>query len=735
MHCSKSCLLIAFVCSLLPAPISAAPIPAAPTGKITQIVIAGSKNVPETDIRAALTEKVGDAYNPQAAEKDRAAVQALGFFQGAVADRATPDPVGGVDLTFTVTEYPIVTAIKFVSGTPPKEPTIPSATLVSQMTVKTGQVLDTNILSRDLVTLFDPSKGYVSNQGYYFGVGTSVDIDPKTGVVTIPLVEYHVQAVKVTGLSPAKTVEVLTRIHVKPGDLYNSGALWKDLGAIYTAGFLSIRLPSFDVTAPGLITLTLPLTERRTDSVVTLDESQGHVVPFVYDPTTALFPVIQVSINGKPPLSFILDTGTADAVLLNPWAAKELGMEASPLTQKGPGYRFGTVTIQSLVFQGIDRKNNAFFTFSADSAPISVADLGFFAASFQNLRIAGIIGRGALEQVTTRFDFAAKTLTVFTYPHPPLRRPGATVVPLGLTSDRLYTVPVTLAPGVIDALILDTGAYSTQIHRSNVKSVHPTAISYTTGQRIEGLYLSPELRLPGLSLGTLTVPDVAVGTMEDSTSASLGLDILTGYRLTLDGPNRELTLEPSAQSGRYFAGRSGLSGWSGITLALDGGGLSVKALSAWSPARRAGVQVGDTLLTIYGQSVQGVSLERFTQLISETRGLSGRPVQVTLRRGAQTVAASWVPLNDFTAPQTVLDGLTLRRLNEQPWEVLDVLKGSPADQAGLQSGDRITDLTLPSDSTPDAPGQNSLPITVTRAGRKTPLAVTLTAPPPQPQKK
>lgn len=725
MRCPKSCLLLAFVCTLLAASVSAAPVPPPPTGKITRIVILGSKNVPESDIRAALTEKIGGAYSPEAAEKDRAAVQALGFFRGTVAETATPDPAGGVALTYTVAEYPIVTAIKFVADTPMKEPAIPSAMLVSQMTFKVGQVLDVNALYRDFTTLFDPHTGYVTNQGYLFSVGPDRDIDPKTGVITIPLIEYHIQAVKVTGLSPAKMADVLTKMHIKPGDLYNSGALWKDLGTIYTAGFLSGGLPSFDVTSPGLITLTLPFTERRIDSVAALDESQGYVIPFLYDPITCLLPVIQVSIDGKPPLSFIVDTGTNSTVILAPWAVKALGLTAAERTQQQNGFTDTPIAIQSAVFQGKSAADAV--TFNITQA--RVVDLDFFAARFQNLHIAGIIGRAVLEPVTTRFDFAAKTLTVFTYPHPPLRRPGATVVPLGLTSDRLYTVPVTLAPGITDTLILDTGAYSTDIHRSHVKSVHPMAISYTSGRRIEGLYVSPELRLPGLSLGTLTVLDVVVGTMEDSTQASLGLDILTGYRLTLDGPNRELTLEPSAQSGRYFAGRSGLSGWSGLTLASDGGGLSVKALSAWSPALRAGVQVGDTLLTINGQSVQGASLERFTQLISETRGLGSRPVQATLRRGTKTLTASWVPLNDFTAPQTVLYGLTLRRLNEQPWEVLDVLKGSPADRAGLQSGNRITDLTLPSDKTPDAPGQDSLPITVTRAGQAAPFAVTLTAPP------
>lgn len=102
-------------------------------------------------------------------------------------------------------------------------------------------------------------------------------------------------------------------------------------------------------------------------------------------------------------------------------------------------------------------------------------------------------------------------------------------------------------------------------------------------------------------------------------------------------------------------------------------------------------------------------------------------MRVTLRRGTETVTASWVPLDDFSAHQTVLYGLTMQKLNGQPWEVLDVRKDSPADRAGLRVGDRIPSLEPFAYQTPDSPGQVSL--SVTRAGQATPLAVTLAAPP------
>ncbi len=753
MYCSKSCLLFALVCALLSAPVFAAPIPPTPTGKIARIVIFGSKNVPESDIWAALTEKTGDAYSPEAAEKDRVAVQALGFFQGTVAESAAPDPAGGVDLTFTVAEYPIVTAIKFVADTPTKEPTIPSATLVSQMTVKIGQVLDLNVLYRDFTTLFDPFRGYVTNQGYYFSVGTGMDIDPKTGVVTIPLIEYHVQAVKVTGLSPAKTADVLTKIHVKPGDLYDSGLLRADFAAIYTAGFLPVGQPSFNVTAPGLVTLSISLTERRTDSVVTLDESQGRVIPFQYDPVTCPFPVIQISINGKPPLPFIVDTGTNVALTLAPWAVAALGLEPTESTpapdataynlgfslrantpkdappQKQEGAAYTSVALQSAVLQGKSAADTV--TFNITQA--YVLDMSFIPDAFQGLHIAGIVGLGMLGPTTTRFDFAAKTMTVYYYAHPPLHIPGAETLPLTANSNGLAMIQVALAPGVSDTLVFDTGSELTQIHHAAAQKLHPSAVGYTFTGRIEGWYENPALRLPEITLGALRVPNVLLETTGDSTSASLGLDILAGYRLTLDGPHLELTLEPSAAGGRYT------QGWSGVELTQDAReNLSVKNLRAGSPALKAGLRVGDAIETISGLTAAGLP---DTQVYALIGGLTGRAVSVRRRRNGQMQTLTWIPLDDVTVPPSALYGLTMRRPNGGPWEVLDVLPGSPAAKAGLRAGDKITSLgghsvaTTSLDQETHLISQSSLPLIVTRKGRKAPLAVTLTAPPPQPLKK
>jgi len=471
------------------------------------------------------------------------------------------------------------------------------------------------------------------------------------------------------------------------------------------------------------VRVTLPVVEWKTATLSNLDDAQGWVIPLQYDPITCPYPVIQVSIDGKPPLPFVVDTGTTIPIILAPWAIKALGLTSAERTHQQHGFKDAPVAIQSATFQGKSAADT--ITFNIDEA--RAVDLSFIPDAFRGVRLAGVVGLGMLAPMTTRFDFAAKTLTVYPYSHPPLRVPGAETLPLTATSSGLSTIRIALAPSITDTLVLDTGSNLTQIHGAAARKLHPSAVNYTFSYQIEGWYENPALRLPEMRLGALRVPNVLLGTTEDNTSASLGLDILAGYRLTLDGPHRELTLEPSAAGGRYTQGRSGVELRQNAQKKW-----SVKSLRAGSPALKAGLRVGDGIETISGLAADGLPDAQVHALIG---GLTGRPVSVTRRRNGQVRTVSWVPLDGVTAPPSALYGLTMRRPNGGSWEVLNVLPGSPAAKAGLRAGDKITSLGGQSvaatslDQETHLIYQSPLPLVITRVGRKAPLAVTLTAPP------
>ncbi len=243
--------------------------PNAPTGKVAQIAIRGNVNVTTAAIRSVITNlKVGSLYSQAAAEKDRASIKDMGYFNGEVALAAVADPAGGVDVAYTVKENPIVKGIKFTANTPTGEPTIPSATLKGLMQTKEGHVLNTKTLELDLSNLFSRQNGYVRKQGYIFDVSSDINIDPLNGVLNIPLVEAHIESIQIKGNKKTKNVVITRELHTGPGDVLDEKKLQKDLTRVYNLGLFDQVGPFDEVpTDVGRVIISIPVTEKRSGQV------------------------------------------------------------------------------------------------------------------------------------------------------------------------------------------------------------------------------------------------------------------------------------------------------------------------------------------------------------------------------------------------------------------------------------------------------------------------------------
>ncbi len=703
---------------------SKAPSPTVPalTGPITKISIVGLKNISLDTVQAKLTLKPGDAYTVGAIAKDAAALNGIGVFQ-TVSVESKPAPPSGVDLIYTITEYPIVQGIQFTDTTPTSKPSVPAADLIAQMKTRVGQVLNRNLLVGDLQGLFNLSTGYYAKRGYFADVG-SLSIDPKDGIITVPLTEYRIQSIQVTGNSRIKTEDILAQMHTKVGDIFDKNVLNNDEAAIFEMGqFRQVQPPVGQVSTRGRINVTIPVVEQA-PATGTLDEKQGKVIPFLYDPITSPYPVVQVSVNGKPPLPFIVDTGTTAALSLNPWAAQQLGLKADGEKEKGIGFTSTKLPSQHLVLLGADRAHDV----KLEAQTAQIVSFEFMDQAFPGQRMAGLIGLGLLAPITSCFDFAAKTLTLFTAPHPPLSTPGGIVLPLHTVSDgAAFAVRANLAPGTDADLTVDTGSVGTQIPLSALAALHPAAVAFAGGSiRIQGVYFGPDLRLTDLKIGSLDVPNAVVGTLPSSGNGdtSLGLDILAGYRLTLDGPNGQLTLEPSTKGGRYVYGKSRLD------IKPAGETWSISEFHDTSPAQAAGLQLNDELVTVDGISVRGLSKLQVGHLIS---GIVGVPIYVQVRRISKEMMLSWMPVDEFSTPPDVMNGLAMDKRPGDIWVVLGLTKGCPGDTAGLLMGDKITQIdgedtaSLPLDRYSELFRKPTLVLQVERAGVAKPFTVRLTA--------
>src|SRR3569833_681761 len=325
-----------------------------------------------------------------------------------------------------------------------------------------------------------------------------------------------------------------------------------------------------------------------------------HVVPFIFNEVTPN-PVGEVKINDGPALPFIVDTGTAAPVVIQPWVRDVLKLKASGDTPDN-SHEVDLIDSCTLIGQDGDVK--------FDPNLAVVVDLGILDSVYGHHRIAGLIGIGLFTTTAAEFDFKAKALVVYEN-HDRFEIDGATKIRLTINNDGVATVPDTLAPGKSTDLPIDTGGMLTGVPASLTSSLAATDVitRHWTGQ-VSGMYMCPDFLLPTLDVGGLQVPNVVVETLPDTARCTIGLNILTQYRTIVDIPHGELILAPRSDAPAGY-GR----GWTGIHFDPGSTVWRVHDLEAGSPARKGGVKEGDEIVSIDGYELGKVHNPAVIQLL------------------------------------------------------------------------------------------------------------------------
>lgn len=102
-----------------------------------------------------------------------------------------------------------------------------------------------------------------------------------------------------------------------------------------------------------------------------------------------------------------------------------------------------------------------------------------------------------------------------------------------------------------------------------------------------------------------------------------------------------------------------------------------------SPAAAAGWQPGDQIV-----EVAGVPVGDTDDVIGNTRDYGDRPMNVVVERGGQRISTTVIPRENPPAGQGPT-GISLANPTEADVLVGSIAPGSPAEQAGLQSGDQL----------------------------------------------
>ena len=332
---------------------------------------------------------------------------------------------------------------------------------------------------------------------------------------------------------------------------------------------------------------------------------------------------LKASVNGKPPLTFILDSG-AGATTVNRAVADRLGLKSEgKLGAQGVGGStdFGFTTLDTVELGGLR-------ILGMRAATIDLSGL----ASVMDVPVDGVLGYDFLSLFPVSIDYAHSTLTL-TDPETFTPPAGAAAVPFELE----HNVPVVDAAyngAVSGKYMVDTGNNGwLLIHTPTVNKFH---LVETARKKLEmeamgagGKEVQYTVRGDSLALGGFSVrrPLVALSTAKSGVSASetiagnIGGGVLENFVVTFDYPHEKMYLERGANFGK--AAEADRIGWQ---LGRRNGKLEVLRVLDDTPAASAGVLQGDQLLNVDGQDVTGYSLE-------QARALGLRPAGTKLRFG------------------------------------------------------------------------------------------------------
>jgi outer membrane protein insertion porin family len=235
---------------------------------IAAVEIRGTKNTAPLAAKLAAAGagiKEGAAFKSDAFTAAKQRIRDVGLY-GSVFARTENGPDGSLRVIFEVVENPVVTEIKVTGNR-----SIPATELLTKsnankgIDTKAGDVLNEQTLNRDLLAI----QKYYQDKGYRAFVTSDIDIDPKTGVLTIPIQETIVESVRVEGLKKTRPVVVTRELKTKEGQPLNSNLLQKDLQKVYNLGIFSdvsnARLE--DGSDLGRVNLVIPVQEQRTGQV------------------------------------------------------------------------------------------------------------------------------------------------------------------------------------------------------------------------------------------------------------------------------------------------------------------------------------------------------------------------------------------------------------------------------------------------------------------------------------
>ncbi|HNY12849.1 MAG TPA: POTRA domain-containing protein, partial [Candidatus Wallbacteria bacterium] len=226
--------------------------------KITEIKIAGLKNISQSIVFLSITAKPGNTLTRELIDENLKRIYNIGYFN----DKISADTVktsGGACLVFNVTENPIVKNIVIKGNALFNEKTI-----LDVMQTRRGNVFNHSLIASDagsIQKLFDKN-GYVMNRL------KDINFDGETLYLIIE--ENRIERIKIAGNNKTRDRVIMRELKFRTGDIFDDKKVTKSLQKIFNLGYFSEVIPRCEAgSEPGKIDFIIEVKESKTGNYTT----------------------------------------------------------------------------------------------------------------------------------------------------------------------------------------------------------------------------------------------------------------------------------------------------------------------------------------------------------------------------------------------------------------------------------------------------------------------------------
>ena len=228
----------------------------APQIQVTSVAVSGNDHIATEYILNVVDTKPGTILSRDVIQADVEAIYNQGFFSFADFDFAREG--GGVAVTFTVKENPVIESITFTGNT-----IYTTELLMHEVFSQEGTVFNRNFFRNDL----DRIQEKYHKDGYVMARVSDVQVEG--GNIYVTILEPRVRDVIIQGNTKTKTYVIRREIKLDDGDLFNVIHFRHQLGKLQGLGYFEDVNVAFDVPedADDVVDLILTVKEKRTASI------------------------------------------------------------------------------------------------------------------------------------------------------------------------------------------------------------------------------------------------------------------------------------------------------------------------------------------------------------------------------------------------------------------------------------------------------------------------------------